>query len=258
MKTSSRKLLTAILTACLLILVGNTHVQAACTSGAQTCSNSYQVNEAFFGAGGALNNCSAHYCSKQAAGETAVGNTKSANFQAQGGFNTDRTPFIQFTINNTSIDVGTLTASNTSTATASFTIEAYLSHGFVVQNVSPPPTNGSYQLAAITGSPAPSAAGTEQFGMNLVANTSPSSLSGTSADPSYIPDSTFSFGQVASKYATPNQYMYAYSGADSEVAYSSSSSSYTTYTISYIFNVSHITPGGTYTFNHVMVATASY
>jgi hypothetical protein len=258
MKTSSKKILMAILTGCLLLFVWSNPVQAACVSGAQTCSNDYQVNEAFFGAGGALNDCSTHYCSKQAAGETAVGNTKSPSFQSQAGFNTDRQPFIQFTVNNTSIDVGTLTASNTSTATASFTIEAYLSHGYTVENVSPPPTNGSYQLTAITGSPAPSAAGTEQFGMNLVANTSPSSLSGSSANPSYIPDSTFSFGQVAAKYATPNQYMYAYSGPDAEVAYSNSSSSYTTYTISYIFNVSHVTPGGTYNFNHVLVATASY
>ena len=73
---------------------------------AQSASTDYQVNEVFFGAGGELNACSTNYCSKQSAGETAVGNTKSTNYQAQAGFNTDRSAYIQFTVNNSNIKLG--------------------------------------------------------------------------------------------------------------------------------------------------------
>src|SRR4029077_15954485 len=66
-------------------------VTQACVQ-AQTCSTNFEVNEAFFGNGGDLNDCSANYCSKLAAGETGVGNITSPNYQANAGFNTDRSP----------------------------------------------------------------------------------------------------------------------------------------------------------------------
>ena len=216
-----------------------------------SASSNYQVNETFFGSGGELNACSSNYCSKQSVGEITAGNTSSTNFQAQGGFNTDRSPYIQFDVSNTSISLGTLAPGTTKTATASFSVKAYLSHGYVVVNASDPPSNNGYIMSAPS-SPVASAVGTEQFGINLVANTSPTTFG---ANPSYIPDSTFSFGQVAGGYSTPN--LYAYNKGDT-VAFSTASSSATSYTISYIFNISNVTPGGTYTMEHVLVATGTY
>ncbi|HVX24238.1 MAG TPA: hypothetical protein VG992_02750 [Candidatus Saccharimonadales bacterium] len=221
---------------------------------AQASSTHYQVNEVFFGSGGQLNACSTTFCAKQALGETVVGNTKSDHFQAQGGFDTDRTPYIEFSVGTVNLNLGNLSATAPTVANATFTVKAYLAHGYAVYNASPPPTNGSYQLASLT-TPTPSIAGTEQFGMNLRQNSQPTSFGD---DPQYIPDSTFSFGKVADNYNQPDLYMYADSGADSEIAYSDSSSSDTTYTISYIFNISHVTPGGTYVMHHVLVATATY
>lgn len=218
---------------------------------AQSSSANYQVNEVFFGSGGELNACSSNYCSKQSAGETAVGHAASANYQTQAGFNTDRSAYIQFDVSNTNIYLGTLNATSTKTATATFSVKAYLSHGYVVVNASDPPVNNAYTMNALT-TPTASSVGSEQFGINLVANTSPVTFG---AGPSYIPDSTFSFGQVAADYSTPNLYKYV---KGDTVAYSNSSSSATTYTISYIFNVSNVTPGGTYTLHHVLVATATY
>src|SRR5258708_38765685 len=81
---------------------------AAAMGGGYSSSPDYQVNEVFFGAGGELNACSTNYCSKQSAGETAVGNTASPTFQAQAGFNTDRTPYIQIEVSITNINLGTL------------------------------------------------------------------------------------------------------------------------------------------------------
>ena len=160
---------------------------------AQSSSSNFQVNEVFFGSGGELNACSTNYCSKQAAGETVVGSAASPNFKTEAGFNTDREPYIQFIVSNTNVNLGTLTSSTTKTATSSFTVKAYLSHGYSVINASDPPTNNSYTMQAIT-VPASSIVGTEQFGINLVANTAPISFG---ANPVQLPDSSFSSGQVS-------------------------------------------------------------
>jgi hypothetical protein len=219
---------------------------------AQSASSNYQVNEVFFGSGGELNACSTSFCSKQSAGESAAGNTKSANFQAQGGFNTDRQPYLEFSVAQTNLDLGSLSDASTKTATANFTIKAYLSHGFSIVNASDPPSNNGYIMQAISSVPTASSAGTEQFGINLVSNTSPISFG---ADRIYRPDSTFSTGLVAPDYSNHNMFVYR---KDDVVAYSNSSSSNTDYTISYIFNISKVTPGGTYELHHVLVATATY
>jgi hypothetical protein len=218
---------------------------------AQSASTHYQVNEVFFGAGGSLNNCSTNYCSKQSIGETAVGDTASTNYQAHAGFNTDRQPYIQFQVNNTDINLGTLTANSTKTANTTFTVETYLAHGYTVVNASPPPSNGSYYMDNLT-TPTASQAGVEQFGINLVANTLPISFGD---NPTFQPGSGYSFGEVDSAYSNPNLYKY---GEGDVIALSTKSSSQTTFTISYIFNISNVTPGGTYTFHHVLVATSTY
>lgn len=224
---------------------------AGVASAAQSSSSSYQVNEVYFGNGGNLNACSPSYCSKQSLGELTVGNPSSTNYQLRAGFNTDRQPYIEFVVDPANIDLGTLAPGSTKTTTATFSVKAYLSSGYVVTSESDPPSNGSYNLTGLS-SPTASNSSNEQFGINLVANTSPATFG---ADPVQVPDSSFSFGQVASGYDTPNLYKYV---KGDTIAYSNKSSGETDYTISYIFNVSNITPGGTYTLNHVLVATATY
>jgi len=218
---------------------------------AQSSSSHFQVNEVFFGSGGELHACSTTFCSKQSAGELTTGNTKSANYQAQGGFNTDRTPYIQFIVSNTNVNLGALNPNTTATANSTFTVKTYLAHGYSVVNASDPPTNGAYTMQALT-VPSGSNPGTEQFGINLVANTNPTTFG---ANPVQIPDNTFSFGQVSASYSTANLYKYA---KNDIVAFSTSSTSTTNYTVSYIFNISNVTPGGTYVFYHVLVATSTY
>lgn len=218
---------------------------------AQSSSSHYQVNEAFFGAGGELNACSTNFCSKQSAGELAVGKICSNLYCGQAGFNTDREPYIQFIVANTDVDLGTLDTQQTKTTTAAFAVKAYLSHGYTVINASDPPKNGGYTMNALSTPTAP-LVGDEQFGINLVANTSPISFG---SDPQHAPDSTFSFGAVDNDYATANFFKYA---KGDSVARSIKSSSATTYTVSYIFNISNTTPGGMYSMQHVLVATGTY
>lgn len=220
----------------------------------QSSSTNYAVNEVFFGSGGDLNDCSTNYCAKTTVGETGIGNSKSTNYQAQNGFNTDRSPSLTFIVTGGTTNLGILSTGSTATATATFSVKSYLAGGYVVRTMAPPPTSNApslHQLSPIT-SAALSSAGTEQFGMNLVANTSPTTFG---SSPVQVPDSTFGFGSAATGYNTANKYQY--NNGDT-VASSSSSSGETDYTISYIFNISPLTPSGAYTFNDVLVATSTF
>lgn len=219
----------------------------------QSSSTNYQVNEVFFGIGGELEACSTGYCSKQTAGEMGVGNSKSNNYQAQGGFNTNREPSLELNVSGGS-DLGVLSTGSTATTTGSFTVKTYLASGYVVQTQSDPPTSGLGPTHTFDtpSSPTASAAGTEQFGINVVANTNPTTFG---ANPVQVPDNTFSFGAAAPDYNTTN--LYKYTKGDT-IASSTSSSGQTNYTISYIFNISNLTPAGAYRFDHVIVATSTF
>ena len=232
---------------CLLVLLAAPVIVLA----AQSASNNYQVNEVFFGSGGELNACSATYCSKQSAGELAVGNISSNQYQAQAGFNTNREPYIEFIVSNTNVNLGSLNPTTTKTTTATFGVRTYLAHGYAVVNASDPPSNNAYTIQTLA-TPTAAIPGDEQFGINLVANTSPTTFG---ADPAHVPDNSFSFGDAAPTYDTPNFYKYV---KGDTVAFSNSSTSTTNYTVSYVFNVNNVTPGGTYVFHHVLVATSTY
>lgn len=226
--------------------------RAVCVAGQQSCSGGYGVSETFFGNGGELNACSSSYCSKQASGELGVGNTASTNYQAQAGFNSNRNEYIEFIVNNTNINLGTLTAGSPKTGTATFSVKAYLASGYQVVTTSDAPKNGSKILNGMA-TAAASSPGTEQFGINLMANTSPS-IAG-SASPVQVPGAGYSFGAAAAGYNTTNLFKYVKGDV---IASSLKSSGETDYTISYLINISNVTPGGTYTMAHVLVATATF
>lgn len=222
------------------------------TAWAQYSSPSYRVEQTFFGTGGELDASSANYRAKEAAGELGVGNGTSPNYQIFAGFNTTDLPYLEFVVTNSNIDLGYLDDTATKTANGTFYVRAWLADGYTVRTQSDPPTNNTgHQLSPMTSTGA-SATGTEQFGINLVANTSPATFG---AGPVQDPDSTFSFGAVAAGYSTPNQYKY---NKGDIIASSSSSSSVTIYTVSYIFNIDQATPSGQYNFHHDIVATATY
>jgi len=225
------------------------------TASAQTTSSSpnYSVNESFFGTGGELDAASATYRSKMSAGELTVGAMRSTLYSAQAGFNTDRTPYIAMAVLTPSLDMGVLNSSTVHSGTAQFWVRAYLAEGYVVRNYGGPPVNGGHTMTAPTTLTA-STPGTEQFGINLAVNTTPSVGADPTQTPPY-PADPFGFGQAATGYNTPNQYKY---NVGDTIALSTRSSSDTTYTISYIMNISGVTPGGTYTMGHILVVTATF
>jgi hypothetical protein len=223
----------------------------------QSSSTNYSVDQVYFGNGGALNNCSTSYCAKESSGELTVGNTSSSSYQAQAGFNVDRQPYLQFLVNTTSVNAGVLTTTSTATGTATFSVKSYLSSGYVVQTVGAAPTNGAHAMASPS-TPTASAQGTEQFGINVVNNLtscSPPAPANFGANPAQVPGVAFSYGFASTGYDQCGKFKYVNGDI---IAQSNSSSGETDYTISYIFNISAVTPGGSYGTNQILVASATF
>ena len=229
---------------------------AACVSGVQACSSSYAVTHAFFGSGGSLDStCSTSYCAKQALGETGVGLTSSPNYQAQAGFNVYRSPYLMMNVNTTNVSLGVLSSTTTATATATFSVEAYLASGYTVETIASPPTYETHTLSALT-TPTASSVGTEQFGINLVANTTACGAPANfGANPVQIPSSSYSYGQASTNYGTCGKFIY---NSGDIIANSNKSSGQTNFTISYIANISNVTPAGVYTMNQDLVAIPTF
>lgn len=256
LKTNKIKIIRVILLALILSFsfIGTT--SATCVQGEQACSDSYAVGQVFFGSGGTLSNsCSTSYCAKQALGETGVGQISSPNYQADAGFNVYRSPYLAFSVNQSNINLGVLSDNSTATATATFSVESYLSSGYVVETVSPPPQTKSHTLNALT-TPTASSVGSEQFGINLVANTtSCGAPANFGANPVQVPNANYSYGQAASGYNTCGLFQYI---EGSTIAESLKSSGQTNYTISYIENISNVTPAGQYNMTDQLVAIATF
>ena len=217
-------------------------------------STNYQINESYFGPGGVLDSGSTNYqfqSGQQSVGNTGVTEGASTSYQSQGGFTTTDDPRLSCVINTSSINLGGLSTSVASTATATFSVLNYTSYGYVVSIIGNPPSNGSHTLANMS-TTAASSAGTEQFGINLVANTSPTTFG---ANPVQVPDGTFSFGAAASNYNTANNFRY--NGGET-IASAPKTSGQTNYTISYIVNAATTTPGGSYSGNQTLVCTGTY
>lgn len=220
---------------------------------AQTSSSpNYRADQTFFGTGGEADMQSASYRSRASVGELGIGELNSDNFRAFAGFNTTDEPFLEFVVLGQNIDLGFLDFEDVTTAQGQFYVRAWQSGGYNVRTEAQPPTNVSnnHQLDTPT-SPTSSQVGTEQFGINLVANTDPE----VGEELIQQPDDTFAFGEVAPDYAQQNNFLY---NPGDVIAFSEESTSVTVYTISYIFNISNITPSGQYNFEHILVATGAY
>jgi len=226
-------------------------VKATTTS----CGSINCVTESSVSPGGVVNACSTNYCLNASLGDTGIGNSSSANYQAYGGYTTTADPYIELVTPNSVTNVGVLSSSSTASTTAQFSVRAYLASGYTVINGSPAPSavsNGITHYLTTPSTPTASTIGTEQFGINLVANTSPSTIG---SNPQQLPSSTYSYGTAATGYNTSNLYKYVQGDI---IAQSASSSGYTTYTVTYIFNISNTTQSGFYNFSHTLIATGYY
>lgn len=211
-------------------------------------SNNYQFAEPAVGFDGLVQSSSTNYQSLESVGGSAVGNYSSNGYQVQAGATTTADPTLSFAVNGTSANFGSFSPSSAATATSSFTVLDYTSYGYAVQIFGTAPTNGAYTIASMPTATA-STAGTEQFGINLVANTSPTTFG---ANPVY---GLFGVGSAATNYNIANLFRYVNGDI---IATAPKSSGVTTYTISYIVNTSSITPSGLYTSNQSIICTGTY
>jgi hypothetical protein len=208
----------------------------------------YQFTEQSLGASGLYGSQSANYQTEQALGILGLSTSASSNLQIQAGNVTTGDPSLTFSVNSTSVDFGYFSATSASTTTATFQVLDYSSYGYIVQIYGNAPSHNGTQITPMA-TAGPSVPGTNQFGINVVANTSPSSLG---ANPN---NGQFGYGQAASGYNTSNSYKYVSSDV---IAQGPKSSGTTIYTISYIINVNELSAGGSYSGSQTLICTPTY
>lgn len=211
-------------------------------------SANYQFDETAIGTNSLLDSSSTNYQVNSAIGDLSVGNAASTNYQVESGTQTTPDPVLAFSVDDAAAEFGSFSSTAASTATTTFSVSNYTSYGYVVQIEGQPPTNGSHVIDSLSAA-TPSQPGVEQFGINLVANTLPASV-GANPD-----NGNFGYGLASLHYDTSNEYRFV--NGDT-IAQAPKSSGKTIYTISYLVNVSALTPGGQYESRQTIVVTGTY
>ncbi len=214
----------------------------------QLQSPNYILDESAVGTSDMSQSSSASYTGTNATGSLSVGNASSNSYNISTGTKTTPDPALTFSMDDYSADFGSFSATIPTTTTTSFSVTNYTSYGYVAQIVGNAPSNGTHTITAMSTTGA-SIAGTEQFGINLVANTSPAAFGAN------LNNHQFGFGQIAPNYSTTNQFRYV---SGETIALAPKSSGKTTYTVSYLINVSSITPGGQYASDQIIIVTGTY
>lgn len=230
------------------MLVGVIIAQAPISHADTAKSDNYQIDESTIGGGGLNQSSSNNFRASNATNDLAVGNAASENFQVNSGSQTTRDPTLSFNIDIVDINFGKFSSSAPAVTTAKFSVSNYTSYGYVVQIVGKPPTNGQHEIEPIA-EDGTSQPGIEQFGINLVANTSPVSIG---ANPK---NGETGHGQASPNYGQPNKFRYQ---SGETIALAPKSSGETIYTLSYLVNVASLTPGGEYTSNQTLIVTGTY
>jgi hypothetical protein len=211
-------------------------------------SANYRFDESTIGTNTLFESSSTNYTGTSAFGDLNVGTASSTNYQLQAGSQTSGDPALTFSIDNSTANFGSFSATESTVSTATFSVINYTSYGYVVQITGDAPTNGAHVIDPLPSATAPMT-GTEQFGINLVANTLPSSI-GANPD-----NGDFGFGEVEDDYDDPNVYRFV---SGDIIASAPQSSGETSYTITYLVNVEALTPGGRYDANQSLVVTGTY
>lgn len=210
-------------------------------------SQNYEATETEFGAGAALETCSGTYCARATIGQTG-GDSSSESYSASfGPLSSDSEPMLELLIEPGQSNLGQLDIDRTATRTMVLNVRNHQAGGYTVQVVGSPPSFDGYSLATPI-EPTASLMGTEQFALNVVANSDPE----VGEDPRLVEEDRADRSIAVPKYATPN--LFAYINGD-VVAKSLSESSQIRYTISMIVNVSGDTPAGHFSGDFSAVVT---
>ena len=138
-------------------------------------STNYKIDETIVGGGGQDKASSANHQIDMGINDLSIGESSTENFIIHAGSKTTPEPTLSFIITNPAATFNNFSPTTPSTTTANFSVLNYTSWGYVVQIVGTPPTNGAHTIAAMP-SVDTSQPGKEQFGINLVANVTPTSF----------------------------------------------------------------------------------
>ncbi len=213
-------------------------------------SDNYIIWGDVFSSGGSEDSSSANYHLQDTIGEAVVfsATSTSENYGTKAGFR-EMYPdqYLTFSIVDADIDLGILSSTATGVGSNKMIIATNASNGFIITVSGSTLSSGSNTIESIGASASASNIGTEQFGINLVENSNPA----IGADPSGISP----IGSAASQYNFSN--FFAFNSGDTIVS-SISGINLTTFTVSYIANISSETESGNYTTTLVYSATASF
>lgn len=145
----------------------------------------------------------------------------------------------------TSVNLGTLTPSTTGTGTSQMGAATNAGSGYAITVAGTTLTSGGNTVTAMNAATT-STQGSEQFGMNLVANTVPSV--GAAADGSGT-------ATAATGYATTNNFKFT---SGDTIASKASADDFRRFTVSYMANVGNATEPGSYSTTLTYVCTATF
>ena len=217
---------------------------------ARTESTNYIIWADVFGGGGLETGASTNYTLQDTLGEAIIlsATSSAATYGLKAGFRelyADQ--FLTLSASAASVDLGTLSNLVATTASHTMTADTNSNSGFTITVSGSTLTSGSNTIGAIGATAASSSPGSEQFGLNLVTNTSPS----VGANPS----GTSPIGSAAGQYAGSDSF--AFQSGDT-VASASVDVNATTYTVSYLANIARWTEFGTYTTTLTYAATTNF
>jgi len=158
-------------------------------------------------------------------------------------------------ITSTTVDFGTLSTSVVKTGTSIVECSSNATEGYAITYSGDTLKQGARSIAAIGSTATTSTPGSEQFGFNAVANTSPS----VGADPT----GTAPIGRAVSPFATANNFAFDTASVTTPANFADSGSTpgptnKTTWTLSWIANIQGITAAGNYSTTVTFVATATF
>ena len=235
---------------CLLIFTLGLLLLPVATIWARMSSSNYVIYADVFSAGGSEDSSSANYGIQDTIGEAIIlsATSTSADYGIKAGFR-EMYPdqYLTFSIADAEIELGSLTTAAAGSDSNTMVVDTNAVNGFTITVSGTTLTSGSNTIDAIGAAAAASNPGTKQFGINLVANTSPS----IGADPS----GTAPIGSAAGNYDTADQFAF---NSGNTVASASNDINETTFTVSYIANISNDTVAGTYTATLTYSATANF
>lgn len=215
-------------------------------------SDNYIIYGDVFSSGGNEISTSDNFGIQDTIGEGLVlsSTSTSDNFGIKAGFREMYADtFVTLSLGSASLDLGALSPSETKFASHTMVVETDASNGFTVILSGNPLTlsGGITEIDGIGATAQPSAAGTKQFGINLVSNTSPA----VGANPT----GSAPIGSAANQYNESDKFAFL---SNSAVATSSTAVNSTIFTVSYIANISSDTPNGNYVSTLTYEATVNY